>query len=697
MIAVVLYHAGFEWMHGGFFGVEVFFVISGFLITSLLIDERVARGTNDLSNFWLRRARRLLPALGVMLLAVCAWTLLAGSAEQASQLRNDMPWAVLLRSQLGPDRRRGALLRAGDPPLLRHLWSLAVEEQWYLVWPLVFVGLSRLGWRSRQTTIFLAAAAGAVFAAVWFVQRGGSASVSGPLWLDGADRINVMYLSTVTRSAGLLIGAGFAFGWRLWRNRETRLPPILLDTLTVGVLTVLIVCFVVGRVTSAVTYPWLMAAVSWTSALAMLAHRASQLALDAMGAGWNGDGGDRAAQLRDLPLALAGVRHRGRHGRLVVALPRRLGDRDRALGALLPVRRDPGPARCARPGLEPPSSGGGLGERHGGGVGDRGRSRPHPGEHVRRRRRWRARAVRAGRSGQGSESPTPSPSAVPTSESPSDLDRGAVDDGSDHRWRVGDDRRAGPSTSTSTTTTTTLPVLPRSVAIVGDSQAHSLFVNLPRGIDDYFTFEDGAVSGCSVHDSGEVITARPGFHNDFGICEGWARRWASAADRSDVALVVLGAWDVFDLRLRRSAWSSSPRPNTTVCSRAAPRGPRRPGVRRRPRALLEIACMRPVDARGAAVPALPERGDDGRVAHVNDAAPPGGGARSRARDVRRGPDEWCEDVPIATDPDYRWDGVHVYQRGAKLDFRDRRPCSAGNSDRSWERSYRPVDNPVTGE
>ncbi len=270
VIAVVLYHAGFEWMHGGFFGVEVFFVISGFLITSLLIDERVARGTNDLSNFWLRRARRLLPALGVMLLAVCAWTLLAGSAEQASQLRNDMPWAMLYAANWGQIAGEVPYFAPGDPPLLRHLWSLAVEEQWYLVWPLVFVGLSRLGWRSRQTTIFLAAAAGAVFAAVWFVQRGGSAPVSGPLWLDGADRINVMYLSTVTRSAGLLIGAGFAFGWRLWRNRETRLPPILLDTLTVGVLTVLIVCFVVGRVTSAVTYPWLMATVSWTSALAVL-------------------------------------------------------------------------------------------------------------------------------------------------------------------------------------------------------------------------------------------------------------------------------------------------------------------------------------------------------------------------------------------------------------------------------------------
>ena len=119
-----------------------------------------------------------------------------------------MPWAVLYAANWGQIAGEVPYFAPGDPPLLRHLWSLAVEEQWYLVWPLVFVGLSRLGWRSRQTTTFLAAAAGAVFVVVWLVQRGGSAPVTGPLWLDGADRINVMYLSTVTRSAGLLIGAG---------------------------------------------------------------------------------------------------------------------------------------------------------------------------------------------------------------------------------------------------------------------------------------------------------------------------------------------------------------------------------------------------------------------------------------------------------------------------------------------------------
>jgi hypothetical protein len=224
-----------------------------------------------------------------------------------------------------------------------------------------------------------------------------------------------------------------------------------------------------------------------------------------------------------------------------------------------------------------------------------------------------------------------------------------------------------PSTSTSTTTTT-LPALPRSVSIVGDSQAHSLFVNLPRGIDDYFEFTDGAISGCSVHESGEIVTARPGFHNDFGICRGWARRWADAARGSDVALVVLGAWDVFDIRDGDAVIEFGSIEYDRLFSRRLRSGLDALAFAGAHAALLEIPCMRPVDARGAAVPALPERGDDARVAHINTLL-----RHAAARDPQHvafieGPDEWCDDEAIATDVDYRWDGVHVYKKGANLVF-----------------------------
>src|SRR5688572_25580245 len=87
--AVILYHAGFEWMHGGFFGVEVFFVVSGYLITSLLLDERRKNGRVSLRHFWLRRARRLLPALFAMLAAVAVWASFFGE-EHLAQLRKDV-------------------------------------------------------------------------------------------------------------------------------------------------------------------------------------------------------------------------------------------------------------------------------------------------------------------------------------------------------------------------------------------------------------------------------------------------------------------------------------------------------------------------------------------------------------------------------------------------------------------------------
>ena len=108
---VLLYHAGFSWMHGGFFGVEVFFVVSGFLITSLLIEEHDRRGSVSFRGFWTRRARRLLPALFAVLVAVAVWAAFAGSAEQQSQLRRDIPVVGVLRRQLGPDPRRRPVLR----------------------------------------------------------------------------------------------------------------------------------------------------------------------------------------------------------------------------------------------------------------------------------------------------------------------------------------------------------------------------------------------------------------------------------------------------------------------------------------------------------------------------------------------------------------------------------------------------------
>src|SRR5262245_18109624 len=94
VVAVILYHAVFSWMHGGFLGVEVFFVVSGYLITSLLLEERQRSGHVSLRNFWVRRARRLFPALFLVFITVATWAMLFGSAEQTSQLKRDLSWAI---------------------------------------------------------------------------------------------------------------------------------------------------------------------------------------------------------------------------------------------------------------------------------------------------------------------------------------------------------------------------------------------------------------------------------------------------------------------------------------------------------------------------------------------------------------------------------------------------------------------------
>src|SRR3954451_3919195 len=208
VVAVVLYHAGFSWMHGGFLGVEVFFVVSGFLITSLLLEEREGTGGVRLKQFWLRRARRLLPALFAVLLAVGVWMALFGTSQQQSDMHRDLLPGLFYFANWG--QIFGGAQYFGNFSPLRHLWSLAVEEQWYLLWPLAFVGLTRGNRRNTQIGRWILSAAAAVMVLTWWL--------ASPSALT-SDRINFLYLSTLTRSSGLLLGAVAAFVWRPWRAK----------------------------------------------------------------------------------------------------------------------------------------------------------------------------------------------------------------------------------------------------------------------------------------------------------------------------------------------------------------------------------------------------------------------------------------------------------------------------------------------
>ena len=210
---VVAYHLGH--LPGGFLGVDLFFVLSGFLITSLLVDEVERTGRVRLRAFWGRRFRRLLPAVTAMIAIVLTVVSRWGTAAERAAARDDAPWAIGYLAnwhQIAASHDYWAA--SATSSVFKHLWSLAIEEQFYVVWPLV-VWLLLRGARRRLPVVVTALAALA------------SATLSVALADDAHP--SRAYLGTDTRAASLLIGALLALpAVRAWtagaltRVRERR-------------------------------------------------------------------------------------------------------------------------------------------------------------------------------------------------------------------------------------------------------------------------------------------------------------------------------------------------------------------------------------------------------------------------------------------------------------------------------------------
>ncbi|CUU58926.1 hypothetical protein Ga0074812_12354 [Parafrankia irregularis] len=217
VMSVMAYHAGLSWMPGGLLGVDAFFVLSGFLITGLLVTEYRATRRIDLRSFWIRRTRRLMPALLTMMLGVAAYARWVAAPSEVATLRMDAlatlgyvaNWRFALSDQSYFDH-------LSTPSPLLHTWSLAVEEQFYVLWPLcVYLLMWQTGrtvarWRNQrrraQTLILTVAVLGAE----------ASALLGLLLVLLDSDESRIYY-GTDTRAQALLAGAALAV-WRIQRR-----------------------------------------------------------------------------------------------------------------------------------------------------------------------------------------------------------------------------------------------------------------------------------------------------------------------------------------------------------------------------------------------------------------------------------------------------------------------------------------------
>src|SRR5829696_5578692 len=210
VLAVIAYHLTSEWVPGGLLGVGVFFTLSGYLITDLLLGQQDTVGHLRLGDFWLRRARRLLPALFLMVAVVVAWVTLLDRSQLPSLRGDVLAAAAYVSNWWNIVRDASYFARFGPPPPLDHLWSLAVEEQFYLIWPwLLLVGLGFVPGRYRLAGLTLAGAAL-------------SAAAMALIYQPGVDPTRG-YEGTDTRACGLLVGAALAM---LWPSRKLRADAI---------------------------------------------------------------------------------------------------------------------------------------------------------------------------------------------------------------------------------------------------------------------------------------------------------------------------------------------------------------------------------------------------------------------------------------------------------------------------------------
>ncbi|QUG87042.1 acyltransferase family protein [Bacillus nitratireducens] len=269
ILGVILYHINFNWMPGGFLGVTVFFVLSGYLITDILAMEWKRNKRIDLKKFWLSRARRLLPAMFVMLVITLAWITIFHSSL-LEKMRGDSLAALFYVSNWWYIYHKLSYFdNFNQLSPLNHFWSLAVEEQFYVVWPFIIsLGLYHI---KKQSRMILLICLGAV----------ASALAMAILYEPGADPSRIYY-GTDTRAFSLLIGAALALIWPSNRLANKIIPKarLILDVVGGTALIIILLMFWKTNQYDPFLYNGGMVLLSIATALlvANLAHPASRIA-----------------------------------------------------------------------------------------------------------------------------------------------------------------------------------------------------------------------------------------------------------------------------------------------------------------------------------------------------------------------------------------------------------------------------------
>ena len=277
VVAVILYHLNITWIPGGFLGVDLFFCISGYVITRQLLDSVAAKGGLDLREFYIARARRLIPALFFMLIGtsiiIALW-----APDSVHRFVADLPYVLT-----GTENwhlvaiHQDYFSSIGRAPLLQHTWSLAVEAQFYLIWPLVILLVLKYFGKARVAvaSLIIAASSGiALFIFSLSLDSHGSAVI--------ADRIGHIYFGTDTHSLGLFLGATLAVSWvpaNLHKEISQRAQDFIDGIGVIGLLGLLATFLFVNENNSAqyqLAFP--LAAIFGCATIVSLVHPASRFA-----------------------------------------------------------------------------------------------------------------------------------------------------------------------------------------------------------------------------------------------------------------------------------------------------------------------------------------------------------------------------------------------------------------------------------